>query len=230
MKVLVVEDKKSLADIVSDKLKNENYEVDTIYDGLEAYSYAETGAYDLIVLDVMLPNMDGFEILNKLRRKNINTKIIMLTAKSTLNDKLKGLTHGANDYLTKPFHLDELVARVNVLLGTNNNNTNLKQFGDIELDISNSNLKCTKTNKDIDLVKKELQLFEYFINNKGQILKKNQIYDKIWGMYTEIESNNLEAYLSFIRRKLKAIGSNTNIKAVRGLGYKMVYNNESSKK
>jgi DNA-binding response OmpR family regulator len=152
----------------------------------------------------------------------------MLTAKSMLEDKLNGFDNGANDYLTKPFHIDELIARVNVQL---KNSTDLKkkdviEYGDLELDISSSKLTCIKTNNSVELVCKEFQLLEYFMNNPKQILSKEQLYDKIWGINNEIESNNLEVYLSFVRKKLKAIESNVNIKSSRGLGYKMEYDNE----
>lgn len=226
MKLLIVEDKKSLAEIVSIRLKKEGYEVEVANDGDEGYYLASAGVYDLIILDVMLPGMDGFDILKNLRADKVESKIIMLTAKTMLSDKLKGLTNGANDYLTKPFHIDELVARVNVLLNATYQNVNSLDYGDISLDLKKSSLICHSTNKEVELVKKEQQLLEYFISNKQQILSKQQLYDKVWGIYNEIESNNLEVYLSFIRRKLKAIGSKVNIKSVRGLGYKLEFQNE----
>ncbi len=139
----------------------------------------------------------------------------MLTAKSMLEDKLEGLESRANDYVTKPFHMDELVARVNVQLkNVESRNKNLLQYHDLELDVLKSKLTCIKTNETVDLVCKEFQLLEYFMNNPEQILSKEQIYDKVWEIENEIESNNLEVYLSFLRRKLKAINSNINIKSV----------------
>lgn len=170
----------------------------------------------------MLPDMDGFTILKKLREDKINTKIIMLTAKSTLDDKLEGLENGANDYITKPFHIEELVARVNIQLKGSSSKTNK----DIELNLKTSYLSCINNNNKVLLVNKELLLLEYLIINKDLILSKEQIYNKIWGLDTEIESNNLEVYLSFIRRKLKAIDSKVNIKSLRNMGYKMEYNHE----
>jgi len=228
MRILIIEDEFNLADVISDKLKKEKYLVDIRTDGEEGYFDALSGIYDLIILDVMLPHMNGFEILKKLREEKIESKIIMLTAKDTLNDKLIGFDMGANDYVSKPFHIEELLARVNVQL---KNPINLKkkdiiEYKDLELDTLKSVLGCKVTGEKIELVCKEFQLLEYFISNAEQILSKEQIYDKVWGMENEIESNNLEAYLSFIRKKMKAIGSNVNIKAVRGLGYKMEYINE----
>lgn len=172
--------------------------------------------------------MDGFEILKRIRNENINSKVIMLTEKSSLDDKLNGLENGANDYVTKPFHIEELIARINIWL--NRKNKDIIKYNDLELNISNSTLKCITNNETVELVKKELKLLEYFIDNSNQILSKDQIYDKVWGLDNESESNNLEAYLSFIRRKLKAIDSSSNIKVVRCLGYKLEENNEEFKK
>ena len=222
MRILIIEDEYNLADAICARLKKEKYLVDIKTDGEEGYFDATTGAYDLIILDVMLPNMNGFEILKRLREEEISSKIIMLTAKSTIEDKLDGLENGANDYLTKPFHMDELVARINIQLKNKGSNKNTLQYHDLELDIDKSKLKCTKTSDSIDLVCKEFQLLEYFMNNPEQILSKMQIYDKVWGIDSDIEFNNLEVFLTFLRRKLKAIGSTSNIKAVRNLGYKLV--------
>lgn len=221
MRILIIEDEYNLADAISTRLKKEKYLVDIKTDGEDGYFDATTNAYDLIILDVMLPSMNGFQILKKLREENITSKIIMLTAKSTIEDKLDGLENGANDYLTKPFHMDELVARINIQLKNTPTNKNILEFNDLKLDLDKSKLTCTTTNDAIDLVCKEFQLLEYFMNNPEQILSKMQIYDKVWGIDSDIESNNLEVFLTFLRRKLKAIGSTCNIKAVRNLGYKL---------
>ena len=222
MRILIIEDEFNLADVVTARLKKEKYIVDICTDGEEGFYKASTDAYDLIVLDVMLPHMNGFDILKKLRKNEINSKVIMLTAKSTLEDKLDGLENGANDYVTKPFHIDELVARINIQLkGSSRIKSDIISYGDLRLNTSNSKLTCTSTNETVELVCKEFQLLEYFFNNPTQILSKDQIYDKVWGIDNEVESNNLEVYLSFIRRKLKALGTKVNIKSVRGLGYKL---------
>jgi len=220
MRILIIEDEFSLADLIKERLEKEKYSVDISIDGEEGLYNALSNIYDLIILDVMLPKIDGFTILKKIRENDITSKVIMLTAKSMIEDKLKGLNNGANDYLTKPFHMEELVARVNILL--RNENNLIKDYievGDLRLNIKTSTILCTTTNEKIDIVCKEFQLLEYLMNNKNQIISKEQIYDKVWGIDNEIESNNLEAYLSFIRKKLKIIGSNVNIKSVRGLGY-----------
>lgn len=227
MKILIIEDEYNLADAIKNKLLKEKYSVDICQDGEDGLYEALTGIYDLIILDIMLPHKNGFEILSELRENNISSKVIMLTAKSLLDDKLEGFNLGANDYVTKPFHMEELLARINVQLkGTTKDNKDIIKYKDLELNTKTSKLTCTKSNESVELVCKELMLLEYFINNKEQILSKEQIYDKIWGVYNEIESNNLEVYLSFIRKKLKAIDSSVNIKSLRGLGYKMEVKDE----
>ena len=231
MRILIIEDEYNLADVIASKLKKNKYLVDICTDGIEGNYNALSNIYDLIILDVMLPNMNGFEILKNIRKNEIQSKVIMLTSASTIENKLDGLNNGANDYITKPFHIDELLARVNIQL--KNPITSKKdviKYKDLELNILTSTLICNKTNQSVELVCKEFQLLEYFINNQEQILSKEQIYDKVWGIDNEIESNNLEAYLSFIRKKLKAIGTNVNIKSVRGLGYKLEEENEEIKK
>ncbi|MBQ7202876.1 MAG: response regulator transcription factor [Eubacterium sp.] len=228
MRILVVEDEYKLADVVAARLKKENYEVDVSLDGEDGLYNAESGIYDLIILDVMLPKMNGFEILKEIREEGITSKVIMLTAKSMLEDKLEGLTGGANDYITKPFHMDELLARVNLQLRQDvvDVKKDYIEFGDIRLSSSSSSLSCTATGESINVINKEYQLLEYFITNHDRILSKEQIYDKVWGYDNESESNNLEAYISFVRKKLKSIGASVNIKAVRGMGYKMETINE----
>ena len=225
MRILVVEDEFKLADVIASKLKKEQYVVDISCDGEEGLYNALTNTYDLIILDVMLPNVNGFEILKQMRKEKIKSKVIMLTAKSELEDKLNGFEKGANDYLTKPFHIDELLARVNVQL----RNTNIDipkdyiEIGDLRLNIKKANLLCTETDESIDIACKEFLILEFLMQNPNQIISKDRIYDKVWGFDNDVESNNLEAYLSFIRKKLKIIGSKTQIKAIRGLGYKLEY-------
>lgn len=223
MKILVVEDEFSLADIISTKLKQENYEVDISYDGEQGLNNALCNIYDLIILDLMLPKINGMDILKEIRKNSIDTKVIILTAKSTLEDKLIGFENGANDYITKPFHIEELIARVNANLrfGENNINKDILKFKDIELNIRNSSIQCKKNKETINVSYRELMLLEYLISNSKQIITKEQIYNKIWGIEHDFESNNLEAYLSFIRKKLKMIDSSVKIKAIRGIGYKL---------
>ena len=223
MRILVVEDEETIADVIATKLRKEKYEVDTSFDGEEGLYNAMTNIYDLIILDIMLPKMNGLEILKEIKENDINAKIIILTAKSELDDKLKGFDTGADDYVTKPFHIEELIARVNVQLRNigNSKTKDILEYSDLSLNIRTSTLTCKNTNESINIPYREFLLLEYFMNNKEQIISKEQIYDKIWGIDTDYESNNLEAYLSFLRKKIKIIGSKVNIKAVRNLGYKM---------
>lgn len=221
MRILLVEDEVTLVDIISTKLKQEKYLVDTSLDGEEGLEYALNNIYDLIILDVMLPKISGIEILKKIKENNIEAKVILLTARSALEDKLIGFNYGANDYITKPFHIEELIARVNAQLRINNISKDVINYKDLMLNVKTSILTCTTTNEAINLSYRELIILEYFMNNKKQILSKEQIYDKIWGIDTDFESNNLEVYLSFIRKKIKIINSTVVIKAVRKLGYKM---------
>ena len=230
MRILIVEDEFKLADIIASRLKKEHYTVDISLDGEEGLYNALTDIYDLIILDVMLPKLNGFEILKEIKNKNINSKVIMLTAKTMLEDKLTGFEAGADDYITKPFHIEELVARINVQLRKKSSkaNTDYVEYADIKLNTKSSTLTCTTNNESIDLVCKEFLLLEYLINNSTQIVPKDVLYDKVWGLDTEIESNNLEAYISFIRKKINAIGSIIKIKAIRGLGYKLEVSNEET--
>ena len=230
LRILIVEDEYNLADVVSSTLKKEKYSVDVSLTGNEGLDNALTGIYDLIILDVMLPGINGFDILKKIREENIISKVIMLTAKSELDDKLTGFNTGADDYLTKPFHIEELVARVNIQLRKKNNSKSLDyiEIGDIKLNTKKSLLICNDTCEEVEVGKKEFMLLEYFMKNEGVIISKEQLYDNVWGLESEIWSNNLEAYLSFIRKKLKMIGSKVKIRAIRGLGYKLEVNGEET--
>ena len=223
MRILVVEDEFNLADMIAIKLRKEKYNVDVSLDGEDGLDNALSDVYDLVILDIMLPKINGIEILKEIRNNNIDTKVIMLTAKSSLDDKLIGFENGANDYITKPFHMEELIARVNVQLRNNEKNINIDilKFGDIELNVRTSTITCIKNNESINISYKEFMILEYLMNNSNQIISKEQIYDKIWGIDTDFESNNLEAYLSFVRKKLKIIDSDVTIKAIRGIGYKL---------
>lgn len=228
MRILIVEDEFNLADVIASRLRKENYAVDICCDGEEGVDNIMTNIYDLVILDVMLPKMNGFEILNKIRKEQIKVKVIMLTAKTLLEDKLTGFNKGANDYVTKPFHIEELVARVNVQLA-NDIEEIVKDYidvGDLRLNLRNNNLLCTTTNEEINIMCKEFLILEYLMRNPEQILSKEKIYEKVWGFDSEAESNNLEAYLSFIRKKINIIGSKIKIKAIRGLGYKLEVANE----
>lgn len=226
MRILIIEDEYKLVEVIKARLEKEKYTIDISEDGEEGLYKALSNIYDLIILDIMLPNINGIEILEKINNK-IDSKIIMLTSKNEIEDKLTCFNKGANDYITKPFHIDELIARVNKELRPQAKKENeLLEAGNTKLNIKNSTIVCLKTNESVEIIGKEFLLLEYFMNNKNQIIEKEQIYNKVWGIDNEIESNNLEAYLSFLRRKLKIIGSNLNIKAIRGMGYKMEIKDE----
>lgn len=221
MRILIIEDEYSLADAISETLKKENFTVDIVTDGEEGENEALTNIYDLILLDIMLPNKDGFKILKTLRKEKIKTPVIILTAKSEIGDKLNGLENGADDYITKPFHMKELVARVKVILKRNLNaeDTNCLQYHDLKLNLSTG--KMSSNDNEIAINGKELELLEVLLLNKNQIVSREILANKIWGYNSDAEYNNVEVYLSFIRKKLKLIKSEVKIKAVRGLGYKL---------
>ena len=200
MKVLIIEDEYNLADAIKSMLSKEKYMVNICTDGEEGLDEALTDIYDLIILDVMLPSMDGFEILKEIRKEKINSKVLMLTAKSAIEDKLEGLTNGADDYLTKPFHMDELLARVNIQLRKTGSNDNNIELGNVKLEINSLNLINKDTNEVINIIGKEIQLLEMFMNNPNQVIDKEQIFSKIWGYDSEAELNTLEAYISFLSK------------------------------
>lgn len=221
MRILIVEDEVSLAELVSERLIKERYTVDVSHDGEDGLYNALTGIYDLILLDIMLPKKDGIEILRELRAEGVTSKVIMLTAKGELEDKLIGFGEGANDYVPKPFHIDELVARINAQLRVAFVKKEELIYGNTLLDYKTPAVCNKDTSESIKINNKEFQLLEYFMMNHSQVLSKEMIYDRVWGMENDSLSNNLEAYMSFVRKKLKMIDSNVTIKSVRNMGYRM---------
>ena len=221
MKILIIEDEYSLADAIAETLQKENYTTEIVTNGEDGENEALTNIYDLILLDVMLPKKDGFEILKNIKNEKINTPIIMITAKSEMTDKLKGLENGVDDYITKPFHMRELVARVKIVLrrSANIENTNILEYCDLKLDLNTG--KMLANNIEIAINGKELALMEILLINKNQIVNREILANKIWGYNSEAEYNNVEVYVSFLRRKLKLLNSKVKIKAVRGIGYKL---------
>ena len=221
MKILIIEDEYSLADAISETLQREKFQVNIITNGEDGENEALTNIYDLILLDVMIPKKDGFEILTNLRKEKVQTPIIMLTAKSEISDKLNGLENGADDYITKPFHMRELVARVKVILKRKINveDTNVLEYSDLKLDLGTGKMSVNDT--EIAINGKELDLIEILLINKNQIVNRELLVNKIWGYNSETEYNNVEVYVSFLRKKLKLLKSKVKIKAVRGIGYKL---------
>ncbi|MBQ9318375.1 MAG: response regulator transcription factor [Bacilli bacterium] len=221
MKVLIIEDEYSLADAIRESLEKEHLDVTIVTNGLDGEDEALTGLYDLILLDIMLPKKNGFEILETLKEEKIKTPIIILTAKSEMDDKLNGLENGADDYITKPFHMKELLARVKIILKRNSNleDTNTLTYGDLMLDLSTGKLKCKEN--EVAINGKELNLIEILLINKEQIVEKEVLTDKIWGYDSDAEYNSVEVYVSFLRKKISLLKSSVKISTVRGIGYKL---------
>lgn len=214
-----------LADALRQLLQMEGYDVDHVADGASALDAVLSGIYDVIVLDVMMPGMNGYAVTSAARKAGVRTPILMLTAKADLDDKVKGLDSGADDYLTKPFMTEELLARLRALTRRNAGYTdNALKFGDIELDQTSAELSCTSNGQSIRLGEKEYRILEYMISNQGQIMTREQLAVRIWGYESEAEYNNVEVYMSFTRKKLAFVGARTQIKAVRGIGYELRFN------
>lgn len=226
MRLLLVEDEKRMAQALCQILRLEKYEVDHYANGIEGLQAIQSDIYDIIILDVMLPGMNGFEIARKARENGISTPILMLTAKAELDDKVEGLDSGADDYLTKPFMTRELLARLRALARRSMNTPDgIVRCADISLDINSLTLCCDTTGQTVRLSEKEYRLLEYLMANQGQILSREQLAVKIWGYDNEAEYNNVEVYLSFTRKKLAYVGARTEIKAVRGVGYELRWHN-----
>ena len=225
MKILLVEDEKRMSEALCEILRQEKYDTDAFADGISGLDAARSGIYDLLILDVMLPGINGFDIARTVRREGIQAPILMLTARADTDDKVSGLDSGADDYLTKPFETKELLARVRALLRRNNmqktDDTGNLVSGDLKLDRNRSMLINTENGMDVRLSEKELHIMEIFLANEGTIIGKEQLAVKIWGFDNEAEYNNVEVYISFTRKKLAFIGTDMEIKAVRGLGYQI---------
>lgn len=224
MRLLLVEDEKRMAQALCEILRLEKYEVDHYADGINGLAAIESNIYDIAILDVMLPGMDGFEIAKKARAGGITTPILMLTAKGELDDKVTGLDSGADDYLTKPFMTKELLARLRALgRRTLNIMDGVLSYGDIVLETGTLTLSCVSSGQSVRLSEKEYRVLEYLIANQGQILTREQLAVKIWGFDSDSEYNNVEVYMSFTRKKLSFVNAKTEIKAVRGVGYELRY-------
>lgn len=221
MKVLIVEDEKNLSMALKELLVCEGFLVDTAYNGTDGLDNALSGIYDIIILDVSLPKMNGIEILQEIRKNRISSAVLMLTAKSETEDKIKGFRSGADDYLTKPFVTEELIARVWALSRRNTMEyvTETLSYADIELDRTHHELK--KGSVGIKLSTKEYQLMEILLLNKENVVKREYCITKIWGYESDIEYNSTDVYISFLRKKLNALKSRAMIKSVRGIGYSL---------
>lgn len=220
MHVLLVEDEKSLSSAICRMLKKENFTVDPVYTGTDGLDYALSDIYDAIILDVMLPGMDGFAVLRRLRQEKRAVPVLMLTARSALEDRVQGLEAGADYYLPKPFEMAELIACLHAITRRKDAPPVMDlAFGDISLDRADASLTCSATGQSIRLGAKEYQILEMLLRNPRQILPRETITERVWGYDSDAEYNSLEVYMSFVRRKLAFVGSKARIKASRGIGY-----------
>lgn len=219
MKLLLVEDEKYMAEALAQVLKKNHYAADISFNGEDGLNQGLTGTYDVIVLDIMLPKMNGLDVLKRLRAEDIDTPVILLTAKGEIEDKIKGLDCGADDYLTKPFDSGELLARLRALSRRGNElkYDGVLKCGNIELNPNSLVLRCAQ--KEITLTLKESQLLELMINRKGFITSKEMIIEKLWGYESDAEDNHVEVYISFLRKKLSHLRADILIETKRGCGY-----------
>ena len=220
MRVLIVEDEVRLADALCQIMREQHYFAEAVYDGEDGLAYAESGEYDVVVLDVMLPKLSGFEVVRQLRAKKVATPVLLLTARDELRDKVSGLDCGADAYMTKPFSPEELLARVRAL-ARRQGEVQLEQlsFGDLTLDLANYDLSCG--GKSIHLGYKEFEVLRILMSNPNAIVPKETLISKIWGAESDAEDNNVEAYISFLRKKFFFLSSRVNIATQRKVGYRL---------
>ena len=219
MKILIVEDDIKISAFLEKGLKEENFTVDCSYDGEEALYLITTNRYDLIILDLMIPYIDGVQLCKDLREMGNNVPIIMLSAKSSIEDKVLGLNSGANDYLAKPFSFDELIARIKVQLREGNTLTNILEIDDLKLDCDKK--QVTRAGKNIELSAKEYMLLEYLMRNRGKIVTKEMLSETLWNLEDEIESNAINVHIYQLRQKIDKNSKTKLIHTIRGMGYKL---------
>lgn len=217
MRILLAEDEQPLAKAIVKILEKNKYSADAVYDGEEALNYIMNGNYDLAVLDIMMPKIDGLSVLRKVRQSGNKVPVIMLTAKSEIEDRVAGLDSGANDYLPKPFDTRELLARIRAATRGNSETSGKLKFGNVSLD--RKTFELSSPTGTFRLTNKEFQLLEYFMANPERVLSTEQLMEKVWGYDSESEINVVWAYISYLRKKLTALGANVQIKASRNAGY-----------
>jgi len=217
MKILIIEDEKLLADSLKALLEKKGFEVETVYDGESGAEYAELGVYDLLILDVMMPKLNGYEVARHVRSRRCGTPILMLTAKSSLEDRIEGLNAGADYYLTKPFDTRELLACINALLRRQGGQVDELVLGNTSLDISSCMLICGENN--VRLSAKEFDVMRFLMQAGSSVVPKETILARVWGYDSEAVGNHVEVYVGFLRKKLRSIGSNIKICSIRRLGY-----------
>lgn len=221
MRLLLVEDEKQLSEALQQILIRNKYSVDAVYNGDEGLDYSLTGVYDVIILDIMLPKLNGLEILKMIRRRKISTPVILLTAKDSVEDKILGLDSGADDYLSKPFSPDELLARLRALTRRNGDfiNENILEFSDIKLNLSTYDMEVNDNS--ITLTQKEFEILKYFMQRPKLVVSKDDLITKLWGFDSNVEHNNIEVYISFLRKKLAYVESDVKITTIRRVGYRL---------
>ena len=220
MRLLLAEDEKALSKALTAILERNNYSVDAVYDGQSALEYLETDNYDGVILDIMMPKVDGLTVLRKVREKGNLIPILLLTAKSEVDDKVEGLDAGANDYLTKPFHSKELLARIRAITRTQAAQTTSKlTFGNVTLD--QATFELSTANGSFRLANKEFQMLELMMSNPHQLISSERFLEKIWGYDSDTEINVVWVYISYLRKKLTALHADIQIKATRNAGYSL---------
>lgn len=218
MHVLIVEDEVRLAESLQQIMKNQKYGCDVVYNGQDGFDYAASGIYDVVILDIMLPKMDGFEVVRRLRREGVKTPVILLTARDDISDKVHGLDVGADDYLTKPFFAEELLARIRAVT-RRQGDVIIEELkvGDLTLNLDNYTLHCK--DKAIHLGFKEFEILRILMSSPKSVTQKEDILTKVWGYDSDAEDNNVEVYISFIRKKLAYLGSKVSVTTIRRIGY-----------
>ena len=222
MRILLVEDEKKMASFIERGLKEEGYAVDVAYDGEQGWEYASANDYDVIILDVMIPKMNGFALCAKIRQSSSRIPILMLTARDTVEDKIKGLDQGADDYLTKPFSFEELLARLRALLRRPKGfeeQTRLKA-GRVEIDLIAHRAFLNK--EELNLSQKEFALLEYLVRHKGEVVSRTQIAEHVWDMHFDPMSNTIDVYINFLRKKIDGQRGSSQVETVRGAGYRLL--------
>ncbi len=217
MKILIIEDETLLAYSLKTLLCGKGFDVEVAFDGVTGAEYAQLGVYDLLILDVMMPGMDGYEVAQKVRRQRVNTPILMLTARSGVEDRIQGLNAGADYYLTKPFDSRELLACINTLLRRQGKQVDALSYGNTMLDLDTCNLICGEHK--VRLSAREYDVMRFLLQSRERILPKEMILARVWGYDSNAVENHVEVYVGFLRKKLKSIGSNVRIEAIRRLGY-----------
>ncbi|MBQ4584887.1 MAG: response regulator transcription factor [Clostridia bacterium] len=227
MRILVIEDNRSLNDAITEILRAEKYQVDSVYDGRDGYAYGRENIYDCIILDIMLPYLDGYEVCKQLRNERIPTPILILSAKDSIQSKVRGLDLGADDYMTKPFSTTELLARVRSLTRRKGEVIlNEMSYGDLVYCKETADLSCKSSNSTVRLSYKESEIIKLFLTKPNVIISKDEIITKVWGYESDAGDSNVETYISFLRKKLSFVGSRIEIISHKKLGYRLEDKND----